>query len=82
MRSQHLLFGILFPYCKTYILEDLHTCDRPEYQDGTPSTLEMLRTLDSPLWTPYEKAYIRQNIGEIKIYRDKPGDSWTAIITK
>lgn len=82
MRSQHLLFGILFPYCKTYIIEDLHTCERKEYQDGTPSTIEMLRTLDSPLWTAEERGYIKANVSEIKIYKDKPNDSWTAIVYK
>jgi hypothetical protein len=82
MRSQHLLFGILFPHCKTYVIEDLHTCERPEYQDGTPTTLEMLSALDSPLWTRSEREYIRANVGEIRIYRDKPHDSWTGIITK
>lgn len=81
MRSQHLLFGILFPYCKTYIIEDLHTSERADYQDGAPTAIEMLQTLDSPLWTDTERHYIRANVGEIKIYRDKPNDSWTAIIT-
>jgi hypothetical protein len=81
MKSQHLLFGILFPYCKTYILEDLHTSERPEYQDGTPTAIEMLKTGDSPLWTRSEREYIRANVGDIRIYRDKPDDSWTAIIS-
>jgi len=82
MRSQHLLFGILFPYCKTYIIEDLHTSERADYQDGSPKTVDMLRELDSPLWTASERAYIRANVAEVKMYRDKPNDSWTCIITK
>jgi hypothetical protein len=84
MRSQHLLFGILFPHCKQYVIEDIHTClaKYPSYHDGTPSTLTMLETLESPLWTKEERAYIRANVKDILIYRDKPDDSWTAIVSK
>lgn len=82
MKSQQLLWGILFPYCKEYVIEDLHTSVRADYQDGSPTTYDVLNTLSSPHWTPQERDYIRANVRDIRVFRGKPDDSWTAIIRK
>lgn len=81
-------FSVLFPYCKVYIIEDLHAW-WIGYRNGEEfSTVDLLRKISSDGWTSQyatdsESAYISRNAKLVDIFsRGEPDNplSMTAII--
>jgi len=69
---QRAAFKALFPFCDTYIIEDIHTSVNPAY--GTTQPI-------------YDQAQRRLNLDadcglNVRLFQGKPDNSWTAIIRR